>query len=114
PRGVAAIIGEMLTQYILVKKLGVIKTISLGMINFGVSCLMQANFSHTANEFDIILTTSIKGLGMMMFFVPFMSVLVVCVADEDMGDMSGSFNFFRTLGSSVGTAFVATFISRNQ
>lgn len=43
-----------------------------------------------------------------------MSVLVVGVADEDMGDMSGSFNFFRNFGSSVGTAFVATFISRNQ
>ncbi|PLQ29804.1 MFS transporter [Francisella tularensis subsp. holarctica] len=114
PRGVAAIIGAMLTQSILVKKLGVRKTISLGMITFGVSCLMQANFSPTANEFDIILTTAIQGLGMMMFFVPFMSVLVVGVADEDMGDMSGSFNFFRNFGSSVGTAFVATFISRNQ
>lgn len=114
PRGVAAVIGAVLTQNILMKKLGVRTTISLGMITFGVSCLMQASFSATANELDIIITTAIQGLGMMMFFVPFMSVLVVGVADEDMGDMSGSFNFFRNFGSSVGTAFVATFISRNQ
>ena len=114
PRGIAAVIGAGLTQTILVKKLGVRKTISLGMIVFGVSCLMQASFSATASEFDIILTTAIQGFGMMMFFIPFMSVLVVGVADEDMGDMSGSFNFFRNFGSSVGTAFVATFISRNQ
>ena len=114
PRGIAAVIGAGLTQTILVKKLGVRKTISLGMIVFGVSCLLQASFSATASEFDIILTTAIQGFGMMMFFIPFMSVLVVGVADEDMGDMSGSFNFFRNFGSSVGTAFVATFISRNQ
>ena len=75
---------------------------------------MQAGLSPTANEFDIILTTAIQELGMMMFFVPFMSVLVVGIADQDMGDMSESFNFFRNFGSSVGTAFVATFISRNQ
>lgn len=105
----------MLTQSILVKKLRVRKTISLGIVTFGMSCLMKAGFSPTANEFDVILTTAIQGLGMMMFFVPFMSVLVVVgIADEDMGDMSGSFNFFRNFGSSVGTAFVATFISRNQ
>ena len=110
PRGVAAIISSMLTQSILVKKLGVRKTISLGIVTFRVSCLIQAGFSSTANEFDIILTTTIQELGMMMFFVPFMNVLVVGIADEDMGDMSESFNFFRNFGSSVGTAFVATFI----
>lgn len=114
PRGVAAIFGSVITQNFLVKKLGVRTTISLGMLTFGASCLMQASFSPTASEFDIVLTTAIQGLGMMMFFVPFMSILVVGVADEDMGDMSGSFNFFRNFGSSVGTAFVATFISRNQ
>lgn len=114
PRGVAAVIGAVITQSILVKKLGVRLTISLGIVTFGLSCLMQAHFSATANELDIIITTAIQGFGMMMFFIPFMSVLVVGVADEDMGDMSGSFNFFRNFGSSVGTAFVATFISRNQ
>lgn len=75
---------------------------------------MNTGFPPTANKFDIILTTAIQGLGMMMFFVPFVSVLVVSIADKDMGDMSGSFNFFRNFGSSVGTAFVVTFISRNQ
>ena len=35
---------------------------------------MNAGFPPTANEFDIILTTAIQGLGMMMFFVPFVSV----------------------------------------
>ena len=49
PRGVAAIIGAILKQSILVKKLGVRKTISLGIVTFGVSCLMQAGFSPTAN-----------------------------------------------------------------
>jgi DHA2 family multidrug resistance protein len=114
PRGVAAVIGAVITQSILVKKLGVRLTISLGIVTFGLSCLMQAHFSATANELYIVITTAIQGFGMMMFFIPFMSVLVVGVADEDMGDMSGSFNFFRNFGSSVGTAFVATFISRNQ
>ncbi|BCD90032.1 MFS transporter [Francisella halioticida] len=114
PRGIAAVFGAALTQAFLVKKLGVRKTISLGIAIFGISCIMQANFAASVNEFAIILTTAIQGLGMMMFFIPFMSVLVIGVADEDMGDMSGSFNFFRNFGSSVGTAFIATFLSRNQ
>ncbi|AJC48860.1 multidrug efflux MFS transporter [Allofrancisella guangzhouensis] len=114
PRGVAAVFGAAFTQVYLVKKIGVRKSISLGIITFGISCIMQAHFSATANELYIVITTMIQGIGMMMFFIPFMSILVVGIAEEDMGDMSGSFNFFRNFGSSVGTAFVATFISRSQ
>ncbi|QIV94906.1 MDR family MFS transporter [Allofrancisella frigidaquae] len=114
PRGVAAVFGAAFTQAYLVKKIGVRKTISLGIITFGISCIMQAHFSATPNELYIVITTIIQGVGMMMFFIPFMSILVVGIAEEDMGDMSGSFNFFRNFGSSVGTAFVATFISRSQ
>ena len=56
----------------------------------------------------------VQGLGITMFFLPIMQAIVVGFADNDLADMSGIFNFFRSFGGSVGTAFIATIITRNQ
>ena len=114
PRGIAAVISALVTQAIIIKKLGNRRTISLGIIIFGISCFLFTNISSSINEQLIITVSTLQGIGMMMFFVPFMGILVVGIKEEDMADMTGSFNFFRNFGMSVGTAFIATFISRSQ
>ncbi|QLE78455.1 multidrug efflux MFS transporter [Francisella sp. Scap27] len=114
PRGLAAIVGAGLSQGLLVPKIGVRKTVSLGIILFSISCFMQASFSSNINENLVIMTMLVQGLGITMFFLPIMQAIVVGFKDEDLGDMSGAFNFFRSFGSSVGTAFIATIITRNQ
>ena len=114
PRGIAAVITAAVTQGVLVKKIGIRPTISAGMIIFGIACIMQADFSNNVNQLYIISTVILQGIGMMMFFTPFMGIVVIGIAQEDLGDMSGAFNFFRNFGSSVGTAFIATFLSHNQ
>jgi DHA2 family multidrug resistance protein len=114
PRGVAAVISALVTQSIIIKVLGNRRTISLGIIIFGISCFMFTNISSSISEQLIITVSTLQGVGMMMFFVPFMGILVVGIKEEDMADMTGSLNFFRNFGMSVGTAFIATFISRSQ
>ena len=114
PRGVAAIIGAGLAQGVLIKKIGARKTVSLGIFLFAISCFMMASYSPIASKSLIIMTTVVQGLGITMFFLPIMQAVVVGFDDEDLGDMSGVFNFFRSFGSSVATAFIATIITKNQ
>ena len=114
PRGISAAITAIFVQAFLIKKIGCRSVMSLGMIVFAISSFMQASFSSIPNEFDILSTTMLQGVGMMMFFIPLMQVVAVGFEEKDMGDMSGAFNFFRNFGSSVGTAVVATIISRSQ
>ncbi len=114
PRGLAAIVGAVLAQGILVKRIGVRKTVSLGILLFSISCFMQASFSTIASESQILMSMLVQGLGITMFFLPIMQAIVVGFDDGDFADMSGVFNFFRSFGGSVGTAFIATHITRGQ
>jgi len=114
PRGLSAAITAIFVQVYLIKKIGCRYTMSLGIIIFSISSFMQAGFSTVPNENEIIMTTILQGVGMMMFFIPIMQVVSIGFEDKDMADMSGAFNFFRNFGASVGTALVATIISRSQ
>ncbi len=95
PRGLAAIVGAGLAQGILVKKIGVRKTVSLGIFLFAISCFMQASFSTIASESQILMTMIVQGLGITMFFLPIMQAIVVGFDDNDLADMSGVFNFLK-------------------
>ncbi|APC97031.1 MDR family MFS transporter [Francisella frigiditurris] len=114
PRGVAAAATAIVAQGFLIKRIGCRTTMSSGMVIFAISSFMQAHFSNVPSEFHILTTTMLQGVGMMLFFIPLMQMVTVGIKEEDMGDMSGAFNFFRNFGGSVGTAFVATIISRAQ
>lgn len=114
PRGVAAIITSFIIQKYIIKKFDLRLILSLGILIFAAGSLMQGAFSTSASKLMILVSTGAQGAGLMMFFIPYMRIIRYGIADQDMGDMSGIYNFFRNFGSSVGTAIVATFVTRSQ
>src|SRR5438034_10816729 len=73
---------------------------------------LMATLSLEASCWHIMLPRFIQGLGIGFTFVPLSTVALSAVPMRELGHASGLFNFLRTIGGSIGTAAVATFLQR--
>lgn len=111
PRGIAAIVAApcvlKLAQWI-----GARQTMVLGVVGFATSCYMTARFGPIINETFLLWTMILQGISMMAFFIPILDLGYLGIAEKDMDNASGIFNFFRNVSTSIGTSWSATCISQ--
>jgi DHA2 family multidrug resistance protein len=56
----------------------------------------------------------VQGIGMMTFFIPIMQIVFIDVPGHLHSDISGMFNFFRNIASSIGTSLSSTIVSHQM
>lgn len=113
PRGLAAFIAAPIFMR-LGQKIDPRILMSVGIVLFTFASYILSTFSVVKNMNLIIITSLIQGAGMMGFFVNIMQLTYTNLPAELNSDASGVFNFFRNIGSSIGTSIASTIISHQQ
>ncbi|MBP9741998.1 MAG: DHA2 family efflux MFS transporter permease subunit [Burkholderiales bacterium] len=113
PRGIAAFISAPIFIK-LGRKIDARMLMVIGIMVFTISGFMLCLYSVEHNKMLIIITGMIQGAGMMGFFVNIMQLAYTNLPTALNSDASGIFNFFRNIGSSIGTSIGSTIISHQQ
>lgn len=113
PRGLCAFIAAPIF-IILGKTIDPRKLIFVGLVIFGFSNYLLTTFGTSASQSLILITVILQGIGLTGTFVMLMQCAFSTLPSNLSSDSTGIFNFFRNIGSSVGTSIAATLIAHQQ
>ncbi|HLX53276.1 MAG TPA: MFS transporter, partial [Aquella sp.] len=113
PRGVFAFLAAPIF-IALGKKIDPRKLIFIGLLIFTFSNYLLTTFGDSASKSLILITVTLQGMGLTGTFVMMLQCAFITLPANLYSDSSGVFNFFRNIGSSVGTSIAATLISHQQ
>jgi MFS transporter, DHA2 family, multidrug resistance protein len=99
---------------ILVSKVDPRWLISYGFMVLSISMVMMHTFSLGSSFKYIMWVRVFQASGLAFLFIPINTISYTGVKREQNNDVSGLTNLARNIGGSVGTAFVATMLSRGQ
>ncbi len=88
--------------------------ICLGFFILATSMLLMHTFSLQSSFKYIMLVRIYQASGLAFLFIPINTISYTGVARAQNNDVAGLTNLARNIGGSVGTAFVATMLSRGQ
>lgn len=113
PRGIVAFIAAPIVAK-LSSKIDPRKIMFCGLLLFAYSSFILSRFAPGIEKSNILVVALVQGIGMMAFFIPIMQIVFIGVPEHLHGEVSGVFNFFRNIGSSIGTSLASTLISRQM
>lgn len=113
PRGIGASLAAPVFMR-LGKKIDQRILMGVGTLFVVAAAYSLSSFSIMQSHTLIILTSFIQGIGFMGFFVNVMQLIYTNLPPELNSEAAGIFNFFRNIGSSIGTAIASTVISAQQ
>ncbi len=87
---------------------------SLGILIFAASCFMNTTMSIDYSGDQFWLPNIVRAIGQALVITPLTAVAMFGIAPKDAGDASGLFNMLRNLGGAVGTAALATIITKRE
>jgi len=82
--------------------------VSLGLLLFATSCLMNGRMTHWTAHEQLRATQLIRALGMPLVIVPLTTLATRGLPAARAGSASALFNMLRNLGGSIGIALLAT------
>jgi DHA2 family multidrug resistance protein len=88
--------------------------IGLGLVLFGISCLMDAfmDINFAMNQFKA--SNIVRALGQPLVIVPLLSEATAGLPKDETGSASAIFNMMRNLGGSIGIALLSTLVTRRE
>jgi DHA2 family multidrug resistance protein len=88
--------------------------IGLGLVIFGISCLMDAfmDVNFAMNQFRV--SNIVRALGQPLVLIPLLSVATAGLPKGEIGSASAIFNMMRNLGGSIGIALLSTLVTRRE
>ncbi len=87
---------------------------AVGIAIFAVSCFMNINMSLDYSGDQFWLPNIIRAVGQALIITPLTAIAMFGIAPKDAGNASGLFNMLRNLGGAVGTATLATIITKRE
>ncbi|MGB9164014.1 MAG: MDR family MFS transporter [Rhodomicrobium sp.] len=87
---------------------------SLGILIFAASCFMNTTMSIDYSGDQLWLPNIVRAIGQALIITPLTAVAMFGILPKDAGDASGLFNMLRNLGGAVGTAALATIITKRE
>ncbi len=87
---------------------------SLGILIFAASCFMNTTMSIDYSGDQLWVPNIVRAIGQALVITPLTAVATFSIAPKDAGDASGLFNMLRNLGGAVGTAALATIITKRE
>jgi MFS transporter, DHA2 family, multidrug resistance protein len=85
-----------------------------GIAIFAVSCFMNINMSLDYSGDQFWLPNIVRAVGQALIITPLTAIVMFGIAPKDAGNASGLFNMLRNLGGAVGTATLATIITKRE
>ena len=111
PRGIGAIAGTVLYGFLSnifdERLLG-----ALGLLAFGIAGIMFGLLSLQISMINIIIPNLIFGFGTSLAIVPFTTLSMATLKNEQMTNATGILNLLKNIGGAVGTSAVTTMLSR--
>ena len=98
----------------LMKRFDIRYIASLGILIFAASCFMNTTMSIDYSGDQLWLPNIVRAIGQALVITPLTAVAMFSIASKDAGDASGLFNMLRNLGGAVGTAALATVITKRE
>jgi MFS transporter, DHA2 family, multidrug resistance protein len=87
---------------------------SLGILIFAASCFMNVTMSIDYSGDQFWLPNIVRAIGQALVITPLTAVAMLSITPKDAGDASGLLNMLRNLGGAVGTAALATIITKRE
>ncbi|WP_102222963.1 DHA2 family efflux MFS transporter permease subunit [Acidimangrovimonas sediminis] len=112
PRGVGTMISMLLVGR-LVKFIDARILVVAGLLLAAWSLWIMAGFSPQMDDFDIIVSGVIQGLGLGLVFVPLSTVAFATLDSRYRTDGTALFSLTRNIGSSIGISAVSAILTRN-
>jgi DHA2 family multidrug resistance protein len=103
--GVTMLIAAPLTTF-LMKKYDIRGVVFVGLVLTAFSNLMRVGYSDQITFWQLMWPQLVFGAGMVMTVIPLIEMSTSSLADKDIANGSGQFNFVRTLASAISTAVV--------
>lgn len=88
--------------------------VMVGLAVFAVSCFMNTHLSFNDGGDQLMMTNIVRALGQAIVLSPLASITTLGIPPELSGQASGLFNMMRSLGGAVGTALLATIITKRE
>ncbi|MHB2267130.1 DHA2 family efflux MFS transporter permease subunit [Aliihoeflea sp. PC F10.4] len=115
PRGLAAGFSMVLTGAVLVQRFDPRLLVFLGLTLTGTGNVMLGFLDLNAGFWDLAWPGVVSGLGMGLFFVPMSTLAFQNIGPDKQDEASGIYGVMRSIGSSIGIAFVGwQFVQRTQ
>ena len=90
------------------------RLLAFGLVLGAVTMFWFARLDATLGFQDLLWPQFIQGLALGLLFVPLSTVTMYRIDRSAMGNATALYNVVRNLGSSIGIAIVATFLTRSQ
>jgi DHA2 family multidrug resistance protein len=87
---------------------------ALGILIFAASCFMNTAMSIDYSGDQLWLPNIVRAIGQALIITPLTAVATSNITPKDAGDASGLINMLRNLGGAVGTAALATIITKRE
>lgn len=113
PRGVASFIAAPIFMR-LAKNIDPRKLMFVGILIFAIASYQLCEFSAVHSNRQIILAVMLQGFGMMGVFINLFQLTYTNMPPELFSAAAGVFNFFRNIGSSIGTSIASTILSQQN
>ncbi|MEZ5805777.1 MAG: DHA2 family efflux MFS transporter permease subunit [Rhizobiaceae bacterium] len=112
PRGVGTMISMLLVGR-LVQMVDARYLVVTGLVLTAWSLHIMTGFTPQMDDYDIVLSGVIQGLGLGLVFVPLSTVAFATLAPSFRTDAASLFSLVRNLGSSIGISIVTVILTRN-
>lgn len=88
--------------------------ICVGLAIFAASCFLNTHLSFDDGGDQFMTTNIVRALGQAVVLAPLAGIATLGIPKEQSGAASGLFNMMRSLGGAVGTAALATLITKRE
>ena len=113
PRGVGTLISMQLSSQLLRLGADPRKLVMTGFVLATASFWQMSGWSLGVDQYHIVLSGFIQGLGMGLVFIPLNTVAFATLPQTLRTDASSLLNLFRSLGASVGISVTTALLARN-
>jgi DHA2 family multidrug resistance protein len=88
--------------------------VCVGLVIFGASCFLNIHLSFNDGGEQFRNTNIVRAVGQAISIAPLAAIAMAGIPKEKSGAASGLFNMMRSLGGAIGTAILATIISKRE
>jgi DHA2 family multidrug resistance protein len=113
PRGIGSFVGMPIVG-LLTSRMDPRKLVAFGLFLGGATLIWLGAINLQAGYWDFFWPQIFQGFALSLLFVPLTTVAMADMPREEIGNGSSLFNLVRNIGSSVGIATVATWLTRSR
>jgi DHA2 family multidrug resistance protein len=93
---------------VLSRKLDLRVMLAIGLILFGAGVYLNSFLTAEASFWELFLPQAVRGLALMMCFIPINAIALGTLPPEQIKNASGLYNLMRNLGGAIGLAVINT------